>query len=48
MLRKGQMAIPDDRLTPEEEIKQPYILEFLNLKDEYSETELESAIIAKL
>ena len=48
MLRKGQAATPDDLVTPEEEIKQPYVLEFLNLKDEYSETELEAALIAKL
>jgi hypothetical protein len=48
MLRKGQVATPDDVVTPEEEIKQPYVLEFLNLKDEYSETDLEAALIAKL
>ena len=48
MLRKGQVATPDDLVTPEEEIKQPYVLEFLNLKDEYSETDLEAALIAKL
>jgi hypothetical protein len=34
MLRKGQVATTDDLVTPEEEIKQPYVLEFLNLKDE--------------
>ena len=33
---------------PEEEIKDPYILEFLGLKDEYSETELEEALIRHL
>jgi len=27
------------------EIKDPYVLEFLALKDEYSETELEGALI---
>lgn len=48
MLRKGQVARPDDLVSPEEEIKQPYVLEFLNLKDEYSETDLEAALIAKL
>jgi predicted nuclease of restriction endonuclease-like (RecB) superfamily len=48
MLRKGQAMTPDDVVTPEEEIKEPYVLEFLNLKDEYSETELEAALIAKL
>jgi predicted nuclease of restriction endonuclease-like (RecB) superfamily len=35
-------------VTPEEEIKDPYILEFLALKDEYSETDLEAALIAQI
>ncbi|HEY5958232.1 MAG TPA: PDDEXK nuclease domain-containing protein [Polyangiaceae bacterium] len=35
-------------VTPEEEIKEPYVLEFLDLTDEYSETDLEAALIAKL
>lgn len=48
MLRKGVVAKPEDLVAPEEEIKEPYILEFLDLKDEYSETELEAALIGKL
>ena len=48
MLRKGQVVLPGDVVTPEEEIKQPYLLEFLDLKDEYSESDLESALVAKL
>ena len=32
-------------LKPEDEIKDPYILEFLGLKDEYSESQLEEALI---
>lgn len=35
-------------LTPEDEIKDPYILEFLGLKDEYSESQLEEALIKHL
>lgn len=35
-------------LTPENEIKDPYVLEFLGLKDEYSETDLEAALIQHL
>jgi predicted nuclease of restriction endonuclease-like (RecB) superfamily len=35
-------------LKPEDEIKDPYILEFLGLKDEYSESELEEALIQHL
>ena len=41
MLRKGQQQTPDDVMTPEEEIKDPFFLEFLDLKDEYSENDLE-------
>jgi predicted nuclease of restriction endonuclease-like (RecB) superfamily len=48
MLKKGQAAKPEDALTPEEEIKDPFVLEFLNLKDEYSETDLEEALIQHL
>jgi predicted nuclease of restriction endonuclease-like (RecB) superfamily len=48
MLRKGQQQAPDDVVTPEEEIKDPFFFEFLNLKDEYSESDLESALISQL
>ena len=48
MLKKGQAAKPEDALTPEEEIKDPFILEFLDLKDEYSESDLEDALIRHL
>jgi predicted nuclease of restriction endonuclease-like (RecB) superfamily len=48
MLQKGQVKKPEDVVTPEEEIKDPFVLEFLNLKDEYSEHELEAALISKL
>ncbi len=48
MLAKGQTARPEDRISPEEEIKDPYVLEFLGLKDEYSETDLEETLIRRL
>lgn len=48
MLRRGAVQLPTDVVTPEDELKDPYFLEFLALKDEYSETELESALIMKL
>jgi predicted nuclease of restriction endonuclease-like (RecB) superfamily len=35
-------------LKPEDEIQDPYILEFLGLKDEYSESQLEEALITHL
>ncbi len=48
MLTKGQRPKPEDALTPEEEIKDPFLLEFLDLKDEYSESDLEDALIRHL
>ena len=48
MLRKGAIARADDAVLPEEEIKDPYVLEFLGLRDEYSESEIEAALIARL
>jgi hypothetical protein len=38
MLRGGLAQHPADVVIPEDEIKDPYFLEFLALKDEYSET----------
>ena len=35
-------------LSPEEAIKDPFVLEFLDLKDEYSESDLEDALIQHL
>jgi predicted nuclease of restriction endonuclease-like (RecB) superfamily len=48
MLTKGQKALPEDRVLPEEEIKDPYVFEFLGLKDEYSENDLEKALVRHL
>ena len=44
----GDRARPGDRVPPEEEIKDPFVLEFLDLKDEYSESDLEEALIRHL
>jgi len=48
MLEKGEVAAPGDALTPEQAIKDPFVLEFLNLKDEYAESNLEDALIQHL
>ncbi len=48
MLARGRKAQPEDRVLPEEEIKDPFVLEFLDLKDEYSESDLEEALIDHL
>ena len=47
-LTKGAVTKHEDAITPEEEIKDPYVLEFLGLKDEYSESEIEEALILHL
>lgn len=48
MLLKGERAKSEDAVSADEEIRNPLILEFLNLKDEYSESELEDALIGHL
>jgi predicted nuclease of restriction endonuclease-like (RecB) superfamily len=48
MLIKGTKPRLEDNVTAEEEIKSPFVLEFLGLKDEYSETDLEEALINHL
>jgi predicted nuclease of restriction endonuclease-like (RecB) superfamily len=48
MLAKGAQSRPEDRVSADEEIKDPYVLEFLGLKDEYSESDLEEALIRHL
>jgi predicted nuclease of restriction endonuclease-like (RecB) superfamily len=48
MLARGRHTRPDDAISVAEEVRDPYLLEFLNLKDEYSETELEDALIKHL
>ena len=48
MLNKGAVTKPEDAVSPDEAVKDPYVLEFLNLKDEYSESDLEAALIHRL
>ena len=48
MLKKGEKPKREDYVSPDEEIKDPFVLEFLNLRDEYSELDLEEAIIRHL
>jgi len=48
MLKKTAVPKPGEELSPEEEFKDPFVLEFLGLKDEYSESELEEALIREL
>ncbi len=48
MLKRGEQAEVVDAVTPEESLKDPFVLEFLDLKDEYSESDLEEALIRQL
>jgi predicted nuclease of restriction endonuclease-like (RecB) superfamily len=41
---RGQRRRCTDTLSPEEELKDPFVLEFLCLRDECSESELEDAL----
>jgi predicted nuclease of restriction endonuclease-like (RecB) superfamily len=48
MLQKAEQAQPEDIFTPEQAIKDPFVLEFLNIKDEYAESDLEDALTRSL
>ena len=48
MLTSGRTPRPKDLVRPEEQVKDPFVLEFLDLKDEYSESDLEDALIHHL
>jgi len=48
VIEKGATPLAIDAVTVEEEVRDPYLLEFLNLKDEYSESDLEDALIRHL
>ena len=47
-MKKGSKPLPGDALSADEEIRDPLIFEFLNLKDEYAESDLEAAFIGHL
>ena len=48
ILTGGLMERSEDHVVPGEQIKDPFVLEFLDLKDEYSESDLEDALIRHL
>ncbi len=48
LLARGSQPQPQDVISVQDEIRDPYLLEFLNLKDEYSESELEAALIGHM
>jgi predicted nuclease of restriction endonuclease-like (RecB) superfamily len=48
LLGESDQSHVGDSRTPDEEIKDPYVLEFLGLRNEYSESQLEDALLGKL
>ncbi len=48
LLAKAQVPQPGDLVQASDLVRDPYVLEFLNLTDEYGESELEEAIIRNL
>jgi predicted nuclease of restriction endonuclease-like (RecB) superfamily len=48
LLKKAEKRDAKNLPTADEEIRDPFILEFLNLRDEYSESDLEEALIQHL
>jgi predicted nuclease of restriction endonuclease-like (RecB) superfamily len=48
LLAKAQVPQPDDVVSAQDEVRDPYLLEFLDLKDEYSESDLEEALVRHL
>ena len=48
IVRRGHVSEASDQLSPEQEIKDPLVLEFLGLKDEYSENALEETLIHRI
>jgi hypothetical protein len=48
MLEGAGHADPSNAITAEEAVKDPFVLEFLGLRDEYSESDLEAALIHNL
>jgi predicted nuclease of restriction endonuclease-like (RecB) superfamily len=48
MLQRAEAPEVGAAMAPEQAIKDPFVLEFLNLKDEYSESDFEDALIQHL
>jgi predicted nuclease of restriction endonuclease-like (RecB) superfamily len=48
MRRKARQSEADDAPTREQAIRDPFVLEFLDLKDEHSESELEDGLLRHL
>ncbi|HTR01280.1 MAG TPA: DUF1016 domain-containing protein, partial [Candidatus Acidoferrum sp.] len=48
MQKQSATCQADDVMTPEQTLRDPFILEFLDLKDEYSESDLEAGLIQHL
>jgi predicted nuclease of restriction endonuclease-like (RecB) superfamily len=48
LLARGRKSKPEDAVSVEDEVRDPYLLDFLNLRDEYGESELEDGLVRHL
>jgi predicted nuclease of restriction endonuclease-like (RecB) superfamily len=48
LMQRGSRKEHGDAMTADEALKDPFVLEFLGLRDEYSETDLEAALVLHL
>jgi len=48
LLTTGAKSRPEDAVSVEEEIKTPFVLEFLGLRDDYAESDIEDALVRHL
>ncbi len=48
LLTHGAKPRPEDAVSVEEEIKTPFVLEFLGLRDDYAESDIEDALVRHL
>ena len=48
LLTAGAKPRPEDAVSVEEEIKTPFVLEFLGLRDDYAESDIEDALVRHL
>ena len=48
LMGEGLSALPEDTLSPQEALRDPFVLEFLGMEDRYSESDLEAALVQHL
>lgn len=48
LMAEGTGTVPGEMLSPQEALRDPFVLEFLGLEDRYSESDLEAALVQHL